>query len=150
MAKMDRVRYSTGICGAAAGLSWAVSGLRCTRVLLVEGTEWDGVEHVPHGPGEAAGGGGNGGLGKGRGGPSTGGNGGVPPPRFAVRHLADHLRSRSWAHTRDLGKHSHAVPPEGAGGGGGARKNAPRFWSVLGSGTVHIYVNKLEVLLLIN
>ena len=33
-------------------------------------------------PTRARGGGGNGGLGKGRGGPSTGGNGGVPPPRF--------------------------------------------------------------------
>ena len=31
-----------------------MSGLQCTRVLPVEGTGWDGVEHVPHGPGEAA------------------------------------------------------------------------------------------------
>ena len=88
-------------------------------------------------PTRARGGGGNGGLGKGRGGPSTGGNGGVPPPRFAVRHLADHLRSRSWAHTRDLGEHNHAVPPEGAGGGGGARQSSPRFWSATGNGTIY-------------
>ena len=87
-------------------------------------------------PTRARGGGGNGGLGEGRGGPSTGGNGGVPPPRFAVRHLADHLRSRSWAHTRDLGEHNHAVPPEGAGGGGGARQSAPRFWSATGNCTI--------------
>ena len=31
-----------------------MGGLQCTRVLPVEGTGWDGVEHVPHGPGEAA------------------------------------------------------------------------------------------------
>ena len=90
-------------------------------------------------PTRARGGGGNGGLGKGRGGPSTGGNGGVPPPRFAVRHLADHLRSRSWAHTRDLGEHNHAVPPEGAGGGGGARQSSPRFWSLTGGGTIQYH-----------
>ena len=56
---------------------------------------------------------------RGAAGHQRGGMEGSRPPGFAVRHLADHLRSRSWAHTRDLGEHNHAVPPEGAGGGRG-------------------------------
>ena len=73
---------------------------------------------------------------RGAAGHQRGGMEGSRPPGFAVRHLADHLRSRSWALTRDLGEHTNVGPAERGEPQHREHRRAPRFWSATACYTV--------------